>query len=113
MPLRLPLPAVPRVPAAPRRTTVLRWLGPALLGGLIGLTGPAAHAQISDLLEKVKSNPALARSYCARFSQLNGEGVSATSPASIAEVASRQKLSAVDAEVLITYIIGMNCPDVR
>ena len=50
---------------------------------------------------------------CARFSQLNAEGVSATSKRSIEEVAAKQGLSPVDAEVLITYVIGLYCPDAR
>ncbi len=70
---------------------------------------PAASA----LLETVKQNPALARSLCERFKQVNAQGKSATSKESIDWVASSQGLSPVDAEVLSTYVIGLHCPDVR
>ena len=83
-----------------------------LVGGLQFWAPPTARAA-SALLEQVRNNPALARSYCARFSQLNAEGVSATSKRSIEEVAAKQGLSPVDAEVLITYVIGLYCPDAR
>jgi hypothetical protein len=84
------------------------------LAACLPLWTAAAPAQAaSALLEQVRNNPALARSYCARFSQLNAEGVSATSKRSIDDVATKQGLSAVDAEVLITYVIGLYCPDVR
>lgn len=67
----------------------------------------------SPLLERVKANPALARRMCARFRQLNAQGISATSPRSIAIVAQEHGLSAIDAEVLTTYVMGMHCSDVR
>ena len=67
----------------------------------------------SALLETVKQNPALAKSLCDQFKQLNASGRSATAPDSIAMVASSQGLSQVDAEVLTTYVIGLHCPDVR
>jgi hypothetical protein len=76
-----------------------------------GLAAPAKAA--SPLLERVKQNPALARKMCARFKQLNAEGVSATSKKAINAVAEAQGLSPMDAEVLITYVIGLHCPDVR
>ncbi len=66
----------------------------------------------SALLETVKQNPALAKSLCAQFKQLNAAGRSATAPDSIAMVASSQGLSQVDAEVLTTYVIGLHCSDV-
>jgi hypothetical protein len=50
---------------------------------------------------------------CARFRQLNAQGISATSPRSIAIVAQEHGLSAIDAEVLTTYVMGMHCSDVR
>ena len=77
------------------------------------LSGGAEALAASQLLDQVKSKPDLARGYCARFSQLNAEGVSATSKASIDDVARREKISPMDAEVMITYIIGLYCPDTR
>ncbi|MEB3303463.1 MAG: hypothetical protein VKK99_02590 [Cyanobacteriota bacterium] len=85
-----------------------------LVGGVLlslVITQPLQAA--SALLESVKQNPALAKSLCAQFKQLNAAGRSATSPDSIAMVASSQGLSQVDAEVLATYVIGLHCPDVR
>lgn len=67
----------------------------------------------SGLLDTVKANPALARSLCDRFRALNKGGQSATSAQSIAQVASEQGLPPLDAEVLITYVIGLHCPEVR
>lgn len=87
---------------------------PLLVGGLllcIALAQPLQAA--SALLESVKQNPARAKSLCAQFKQLNAAGRSATSPESIAMVASSQGLSTMDAEVLTTYVIGLHCPDVR
>ena len=95
------------------------WLQPTrrhslLVGGVLlslALAQPLQAA--SALLESVKQNPALAKSLCAQFKQLNASGRSATAPDSIAMVASSQGLSKMDAEVLATYVIGLHCPDVR
>lgn len=87
-----------------------RWL----VGGLALVLMVAAPTRAgSALLETVKQNPGLAKSLCAQFKQLNSAGRSATSPDSLAMVASSQGLSQVDAEVLATYVIGLHCPDVR
>jgi len=67
----------------------------------------------AGMLDTVKQNPALARSLCEQFKQLNASGQSATSKESIARVAASQGLSSLDAEVLTTYVIGLHCPDVR
>ncbi|MEB3334632.1 MAG: hypothetical protein VKP70_06580 [Cyanobacteriota bacterium] len=92
----------------PRRPFLL------LAGGLtLALLLATPLKAASALLERVKRNPALAKSLCAQFKQLNAAGRSATSRDSIAMVASSQGLSQVDAEVLTTYVIGLHCPDVR
>lgn len=102
----------PRAAAqGPLRVLVLSLF--ALATGLPLWINPTPALAASALLEQVRSNPELARSYCARFSQLNAEGVSATSKRSVDEVAAKQGLSPVDAEVLITYVIGLYCPDTR
>jgi len=67
----------------------------------------------AGMLDTVKQNPAMARSLCEQFKQLNASGQSATSKESIARVAASQGLSSLDAEVLTTYVIGLHCPDVR
>ena len=67
----------------------------------------------AGMLDTVKQNPALARSLCEQFKQLNASGQSATSKEAIAKLAASQGLSTLDAEVLTTYVIGLHCPDVR
>ena len=87
---------------------------PLLAGGLactLLLASPLRAA--SALLEKVKQNPEMAKTLCARFKQFNAEGKSATSPESLQWVAAKENLSMLDAEVLSTYVIGLNCSDVR
>lgn len=86
----------------------------AMLAGWALLAAvPAPLSAASALLETVKQNPALAQNLCSRFKQLNAQGVSATSRQSIDEVAARQNLNRMDAEVLATYVVGLHCPDVR
>jgi hypothetical protein len=107
-PLREPMhaPSIPlRVQSSP--------LSLIITGLLISLMVGQPLQAASALLESVKQNPALAKSLCAQFKQLNAAGRSATAPDSIAMVASSQGLSQVDAEVLATYVIGLHCPDVR
>ncbi len=111
----------PPKPAASSRSAIQLRFGPGLaawlasgvllLGQILAPVAPVEAA--SALLETVKQNPQLAKQLCAEFKQLNAEGRSATSPASLARVASSQGLSTMDAEVLTTYVIGLYCPDVR
>jgi hypothetical protein len=103
----------PRPPRHAAAAGLLRHAPAATLALLVALAPVAVAQAASPLLESVKQNPALAKQMCARFKQLNAEGQSATSPQSIAAVAAAQGLSPMDAEVLITYVIGLNCPDVR
>ena len=83
---------------------------PALL--ILSLaTAPVALA--SPLLESVKKNPDEARSMCRQFLALNAKGVSANSTKVINQVAKKLQLSIRDAEIVSTYVIGLNCPEVR
>lgn len=75
-------------------------------------TSPIALAQ-STLLENVKNNPEEARSMCRQFKALNSQGISANSPQAINKVAKQLNLTIPDAEIVSTYVIGLNCPDVR
>jgi 7-keto-8-aminopelargonate synthetase-like enzyme len=86
-------------------------LVPALLISLAAVLAPAL-AQ-SQLLESVKQNPARAKALCSQFQGFNAQGFSATSPTAVGQIASQQNLSPMDSEVLITYVIGLYCPDVR
>jgi hypothetical protein len=67
----------------------------------------------SDLLNEVKRNPQQAKGMCRDFKELNANGKSAHSKKSIRTIAKRRKLSNEDAEVLVTYVVGMHCPNVR
>ena len=83
----------------------------AVVSSLLAVS-PQTHAQ-SSLLESVKRNPGEARALCQQFKSFNARGESALSPQSIAVVAGQRNLSSTDAEIVVTYAIGMNCPDVR
>ena len=89
-----------------------RTLASLLFFGL-GLAGSITAAADSELLNRVKRNPELAKAMCWRFQDLNASGKSAYSKNVTRDIASEQKLSRQDAEVLVTYVVGMHCPDVR
>ena len=78
----------------------------------IGLQTTAVSAG-SDLLKDVKRNPQQAKSMCRDFKTLNENGQSAYSKKSIRSIAKSRNLSDDDAEVLVTYVVGMHCPNVR
>ena len=79
------------------------------------LTGSAAPvgAADSDLLNSVKRNPEKAKAMCRSFRQMNDDGKSAYSKKATREVAESQNLTFQDAEILVTYVVGMHCPNVR
>ena len=79
---------------------------------LVGLQTTTVSAG-SDLLNEVKRNPQQAKSMCRDFKELNENGKSAHSKKSIRTIAKSRKLSNEDAEVLVTYVVGMHCPNVR
>ena len=79
---------------------------------LIGLQTTAVFAG-SDLLKDVKRNPQQAKAMCRDFKTLNENGQSAYSKKSIRSIAKSRNLSDDDAEVLVTYVVGMHCPNVR
>ena len=85
----------------------------ALLIVGLGMAGSIVAAADSELLNSVKRNPQLARAMCSRFQDLNAQGKSAYSKKVTREIASERKMSRQDAEVLVTYVVGMHCPDVR
>ncbi|WP_084213257.1 hypothetical protein [Synechococcus sp. WH 8109] len=67
----------------------------------------------SDLLNSVKRNPEKAKAMCRSFRQMNANGRSPFSKTYINQVAASENLSFQDAEILMTYIVGMHCDDVR
>ena len=73
---------------------------------------PASRAQ-SSLLESVKRNPGEAQALCQQFKSINARGESALSSQSIAVIAGQRNLNKTEAEIVATYVIGLNCPDVR
>ncbi len=77
------------------------------------MAGSNVAAADSELLNSVKRNPQLARAMCSRFQDLNAQGKSAYSKKVTREIANEQNISKQDAEVLVTYVVGMHCPDVR
>jgi len=81
--------------------------------GVITLQSPQGLLAASTLLEEVKTNPSKAKALCRQFKAMNSAGNKATELSSVAQVAREQNLSAMDAEILITYVIGLHCPDVR
>jgi hypothetical protein len=72
-----------------------------------------AWGQQSALLESVRQNPQRGKALCQQLRQLNAQGVSFTSAQVTTIVAREQNLSPTDAEVLLTYVVGFYCPDVR
>ena len=79
------------------------------------LTGSASTvgAADSDLLNSVKRNPEKAKAMCRSFRQMNADGKSAYSKKATRKVAESQSLTFQDAEILVTYVVGMHCPNVR
>ena len=50
---------------------------------------------------------------CRSFRTMNDKGKSAYSKKATRKVAKSQNLNFEDAEILVTYVVGMHCPDVR
>jgi len=88
-----------------------------LRNALIALTLTGAPAMVaaadSDLLNSVKRNPEKAKAMCRSFRKMNENGKSAYSKKATRKVAKNQNLNFQDAEILMTYVVGMYCPDVR
>ena len=94
-----------------RRAVARAGFGACLILASLVMAFPGRAA--SPLLDSVKRNPTLAHQMCSNFKQLNAEGKSATSKASLTAVSEAQGLSLTDSEILVTYVIGLHCPDVR
>ena len=82
-----------------------------LIGGL--LTSPAL-AQ-SELLDAIKRDPAEAKAMCRQFrtAKATNKSFDPYSRKTTIKVAKNRQLSTNDAEILITYVVGMHCPDVH
>jgi hypothetical protein len=79
---------------------------------LLGVQTSAVSAS-SELLKDVKRNPQQAKGMCRDFKTLNENGKSAYSKKSIRSISKSRNLSEDDAEILVTYVVGMHCPNVR
>ncbi|BEV35664.1 hypothetical protein [Synechococcus sp. M16CYN] len=79
---------------------------------LISLQTVAASAG-SELLKGVKRNPQQAQAMCSEFQNQNKNNESVYSRISIRSIAASRNIDEEDAEVLVTYVVGMHCPDVR
>ncbi len=77
------------------------------------ITAMPVAASESNLLDAVKRNPQEAKSLCKKFRKLNKKGGSAYDAKTTRRLASSKSLSIPDAEVLVTYVVGMHCPNVR
>lgn len=101
----------------PQRSEPPRWSLCSRLAGLCAaaLLGPTlpAGAQQSSLLDSIKQNPQRGQVLCGQLRQLNAQGVSFTSSQITTMVSAQQGLSPADSEVLVTYAVGLYCPDVR
>ena len=90
-----------------------KFLRSALVGlALLGSASLVVSAN-SDLLNSVKRNPEKAKGMCRSFRQMNANDKSAYSKKATNKIARSQNLTFQEAEILVTYVVGMHCPDVR
>lgn len=104
------LPMQPKCPQMRQAPQALAW--GAVLAAALGSMLPV-WSQQSALLESVRQNPQRGKDLCQQLRQLNAEGQSFTGSRVTAAVAQQQGLTPADAEVLVTYVVGFYCPDVR
>ena len=88
----------------------MRFFYPLIIASIA--TTPIAVAQ-SSLLENVKRNPEDAIALCNQLKAFNSQGISAGSEKAIEEISNKRNLSAIDAEILSIYVIGLHCPEVN
>lgn len=79
---------------------------------LLALAMQPLRAQPSALLDQVKLNPGRGKALCQQLRQFNRQGTSFTAQQVTAQVARQQNISQPDAEILLTYVVGLYCPDV-
>ena len=70
------------------------------------------QASPSGLLNTVKSNPGMAEALCQQFNTINAAGHSVYSSTGLEQVATSQGITTSESEILITYVVGLYCPDV-
>ena len=74
--------------------------------GLIPVNGQ------SNLLESVKKNPENAIEMCNDFKEFNAKDISVNSDEAVNYVSQKNKLNAINAEILSIYVIAHHCPNV-
>lgn len=69
----------------------------------------------SELLDSIKRDPAEAKAMCRQFrtAKATNKSFDPYSRNTTFKVAKERQLSTNDAEILITYVVGMHCPDVH
>ena len=80
---------------------------------ILAVTLPAVTLAQSSLFDSIKQSPEEASHLCSYFSSLNQKSISAYSAQSINQVALARNISVTEAEVLVTYVVGLACPGVR
>jgi hypothetical protein len=93
-------------------TTSLQAAIGTAMGCLLALPMLPAVGQPSTLLDQVKQNPSRGKALCQQLRQLNSQGTSFTSQQVTTQIARQQGISQPDAEILLTYVVGLYCPDV-
>ena len=93
-----------------RRVDLLKQFAVLMITAFAAMPVSAAE---SKLLETVKGNPQEAKALCNKFRKMNTKGKSAYNKKTTKTLANSRQLSITDAEVLVTYVVGMHCPDVR
>ena len=101
--------------ANPAYEPFMRFMSPRrALVALILIGSPVLVGAVeSDLLNSVKRNPEKAKAMCRSFRGMSQDGKSPFSKETTRMVAKNQNLSFQDAEILVTYVVGMHCSDVR
>ncbi|MGB1416642.1 MAG: hypothetical protein ACPG6X_04080 [Synechococcus sp.] len=86
-----------------------------LLLCFIGCLGASPAWAQAELLDAIKRNPAEAKAMCREFrtAQANDNSFDPYSRKTTRKVAKQRQLSLDEAEILITYVVGMHCPDVH
>ncbi|GCE64240.1 hypothetical protein OMCYN_00145 [cyanobiont of Ornithocercus magnificus] len=80
---------------------------------MLAVTLPAVTLAQSGLFDSIKQSPEEASRLCNYFSSLNQKSISAYSAQAINQIALARNISVTEAEVLVTYVVGLSCPGVR
>ena len=59
-----------------------------------------------------QKQPAKAETLCQQLKTINAGGLSVYSSTGLGQVAASQGITTADAEIFVTYVVGLYCPDV-